>query len=168
MARSKWVCGNRWRTPSRSESRLFIVNVLCSRDIPYFEPHCPFSVVTQRCLWGGALRCVANYPAPDSYQVATYSFKQRNVERKIDTRKGVFLPYLHRCTANSLRKWLARSLFLPASPRSLPHQQNKWTHKYKEVLGPLSLQITIRESGSGYHFMQLLYPGLSFLRCWKG
>jgi len=94
MARSKWVCGNRWRTPSRSVSRLFIINVLCSRDIPYFEPHCSFSVVTQRCLWEGALRdntkngCVANYPAPDSYQVVTYSFMQRNVERNINARKG--------------------------------------------------------------------------------
>ena len=85
MARTKRVWGNRWRTPSRSVSRLFSINVLCSRGIPYSEPHCPTSVVTQRSLWGGVLRddtkngCVADYPAPDSYQVATYSFTQRNM-----------------------------------------------------------------------------------------
>ena len=81
MARTKRVWGNRWRTPSRSVSGVFSINVLCSRDIPYFEPHCLISVVTQRYLWGRALRddakngCVADYPAPDSYHhVTTYSF----------------------------------------------------------------------------------------------
>ena len=96
MARTKRVWGNRWRTPSRSVSRVFSINVLCSRDIPYFEPHYLISVVTQRYLWGRALRddtknsCVADYPAPDSYQVTTYSFKQRNMERKFDAHKGAW------------------------------------------------------------------------------
>ena len=97
MARTKRVWGNWWRTPSRSVSRVFGINVLCSRDIPYFEPHCLISVVTQRYLWGRELRddakngCVADYPAPDSYhQVTTYSFTQRNMERKFDAHKGAW------------------------------------------------------------------------------
>ena len=79
---------------------------------------------------------------------------------------SVFLPYLHWCTANSQRKWLGRSLSLPASARSLQRRQNKWTHNYNEVLGPLSLQLTIWESGY-YYFMQLSYPVLFFLRLEK-
>ena len=126
MARSKWVCSNRWRTPSRSVSRFFIIDVLCSRDIPYFEPHCPFSVVTQRCLWGGALRCVASYPAPDSYQVATYSFMQRNVERKIDERKGAWDTFF----------------FLTSIDARRTHQESDWLGVY-----PFPLPLAVYRAG---------------------
>ena len=53
-------------------------------------------VVAQRYLWGRALRddtkngYVADYPAPDSYQVTTYSFTQQNMERKSDAHKGAW------------------------------------------------------------------------------